>query len=159
MSVTGTPATPTVITTDQVRMFLRDRAENNILLADVQFSLDELNLALSMAVSKFNAVTPQSTFTPQSFPSHLQYVLMVGTCAFLMQSESFLQLRNQATYQDGDIAPIGVSDKVVQYQQLQASLKQEFDELVRGIKTQNNMEGAYAVLGSGYRNVARYNHS
>lgn len=138
-------------------MFLRDRADRNILLDDVQFTDDELNLATEMTVSAFNAVTPQTNFTPASFPPHLQYVLLIGTVRFLLNSESFLQARNQATVQDGDVSPIGIDDKAALYSQLAKSLKGEWDELVRGIKTQNNMEAAYNTLGSGYRNVARFN--
>ena len=159
MPVVASPASPNVVTKDQVRMFMRDRADKNILLDTVQFTDDELNLAMDMAVSAFNTVTPQSNFTPQSFPQHLKYLLLVGTVRFLLMSESFLQVRNQATVQDGDIAPIGIDDKAQLYAQLAASLKAEFDELTRGVKTQNNMEGAYNSLGSGYRNTSRFNHS
>ena len=159
MPVVASPASPNVVTKDQVRMFMRDRADKNILLDTVQFTDDELNLAMDMAVSGFNAVTPQSNFTPQTFPSHLKYLLLIGTTRFLLMSESFLQARNQATVQDGDIAPIGIDDKAQLYAQLSASLKAEWDELTRGVKTQNNMEGAYNSLGSGYRNTSRFNHS
>lgn len=159
MPVVATPTTPFIISKDQVRMFLRDRADKNILLADVQFDDKELNLATEMAVSAFNAVTPQSNLIPQTFPQHLRYVLLIGTVRFLLVSESFLQARNQATYQDGDISPIGIDDKAALYSQLAQSLKSEWDELVRGIKTQNNMEGAYTTLGSGYRNTSRFNRS
>jgi hypothetical protein len=159
MPVVGTPTTPTVVSKDQVRMFMRDYASNNILLDDVQFTDNELNLAMEMAVSAFNAVTPQSNYVPQSFPTHLRYLLLIGTARFLMMSESFMQVRNQATVQDGDIAPIGISDKAALYSQLSQQLKAEWDELTRGIKTQQNMEGAYATLGSGYRNTSRFNRS
>jgi len=156
MPVVGTPTTPVIISKDQVRMFLRDRADRNILLDDVQFAYEDLNLALEMATSAFNAVTPQSYFTPSTFPENLQYVLLIGTVRFLLMSESFLQVRNQATYQDGDIAPIGIDDKQAAYAQLAQVLKAEWDELVRGVKTQNNMEGGYNSLGSGYRYVGRF---
>lgn len=157
MPVVATPTTPTVVTRDQVRMFMRDKASNNILLDDVQFTNDELNLAIEMAVSAFNAVTPQSSFTPMSFPTHLRYVLLLGTTRFLLMSESFMQARNQATVQDGDVSPIGIDDKAALYAQLAKGIKDEWDELVRGVKTQNNMESAYNTLGSGYRNVSRFN--
>lgn len=156
MPVVGSPTTPTVVSKDQVRMFMRDRADKNILLDDVQFTDDELNLALEMAVSAFNCVTPQTMLTPSSFPTHLRYLLLLGTTRFLLMSESFMQVRNQATVQDGDIAPIGIDDKAALYSQMADQLKREWDELVRGVKTQNNMEGGYATLGSGYRNVARF---
>jgi hypothetical protein len=156
MSVVGTPATPFIITKDQVRMFLRDRADKNILLDDVQFTDDELNQATEMTVSAYNCVTPQTRHTPSSFPEHARYLLLIGTARYLLMSESFMQVRNQATYQDGDIAPIGIDDKAALYSQMAQSLKAEWDELVRGMKTQNNMESAYNTVGSGYRNVSRW---
>ena len=159
MPIVGTPTTPTVVSRDQVRMFMRDYAPKNILLDDVQFTDNELNLALEMTVSAFNTVTPQTSFTPSSFPVHLRYLLLVGTARFLLMSESFLQVRNQATVQDGDISPIGIDDKAALYSQMAAQLKGEFDELTRGVKTQNNMEASYATLGSGYVNVSRFNRS
>ena len=45
MPIVATPTTPTVVSKDQVRMFMRDYANNNILLDDVQFTDVELNLA------------------------------------------------------------------------------------------------------------------
>lgn len=156
MPVVGSPTTPFIVSKDQVRMFMRDRADKNILLDDVQFTDDELNLAMEMAVSAFNAVTPQTRHSPSSFPEHLRYVLLIGTVRFVLMSESFMQVRNQATYQDGDIAPIGIDDKAALYSQMAQGLKAEWDELVRGVKTQNNAESIYTTLGSGYRNVSRY---
>lgn len=157
MPVVGTPTTPTIVSKDQVRMFMRDRAPNNILLDDVQFTDDELNLAIEMTASAYNVVTPQTNFTPSTFAQHAQYLLLIGTVRFLLMSESFMQVRNQATVQDGDISPIGIDDKAALYSQMAQSLKAEWDELVRGVKTQNNMESAYTTLGSGYRNVTRFN--
>ena len=155
MPVTGTPVTPVIISTDQIRVFLRDKAENNILLDAVQFTQKDVDQAVSFAVDNFNAITPQTVFDPSSFPN--RYVLLLGTAKYLMLSEAFLQVRNQATYQDGDIAPIGLSDKVAAYSQLFQIIKAEWDELSRGIKTQNNLEGMYNHLGSGYRNTSRFN--
>jgi len=159
MPVVGTPTYPVPVSKDQVRMFLRDRADWNILLDEVQFSDDELNAAMEMATSMFNGLTPQSYLSPSSWPTHLKWLLLLGTCRYLMLSESFLQIRNQSTYQDGDIAPIGLDDKQAAYAQLAQLLKAEWDEQARGIKAQNNMEGAYESLSSGYRNVTRFNHS
>lgn len=156
MPIVGTPTTPVIISKDQVRMFMRDRADKNILLDDVQFTDAELNLATEMAVSAYNSVTPQTMLTPSSFPTHLRYLLLIGTTRFLLMSESFLQIRNQATVQDGDIAPIGIDDKSAAYAQLAQQLKAEVDEITRQVKTQNNMESAYDSVGSGYKNTSRF---
>jgi hypothetical protein len=155
MPAADTSTTPAIISMDHVRLFLRDRADRNILLDEVQFADEDLSLAMEMATSAFNVVTPQSYFTPPTFPENLRYVLLIGTVRFLLMSESFLQVRNQATYQDGDIAPIGIDDKQAAYAQLAQVLKGEWDELVRGVKTQNNMEGGYLSLGSGDQHAGR----
>jgi hypothetical protein len=140
-------------------MFLRDRADYNLLLDHVQFTDRELDLAVEMSVSAYNSVTPLSYLTPQSFPPQFAYVLLIGTTRFLLSSESFLQARNQASIQAGDIAPIGIDDKAQLYSQLSQTLRAEWDELVRGIKTGLNMESAYNTLGSGYAATSRFNKS
>lgn len=164
MPVVGTPvASAPVVSVADMRLWLRDVAlgvlpggQGNILLDAVQFTQDEVNFALRMAVSNYNALTPQSGHTIENFPH--EYLLLLGAARFLMVSESFHQLRNQATVQDGDIAPSGIYDKHQAYLALAQTLKAEWQELSRGIKNQNNMEGAYGFLGSGYSNVSRHRY-
>lgn len=162
MPVVATPATPSVVTQDEIRMWLRDYAlghlsggQGNIILDDVQFSPEELTFATKMAVSNFNAITPISSYLldGSNFPN--EYLLLLGTARFLMVSESFHQLRNQANAQDGDIAPTGIYDKAQAYLALAQALKAEWDELTRQMKNQFNMEAAYGFIGSGYKNVGR----
>lgn len=159
MPVVATPATPIIVSVDQIRRFMRDYPNRNILLDDVEFSQEDINQGVEMVTSNYNAITPQTSLIPVSWPKHLQYVLLLGVTAYLLKSAAILQLRNQATYQDGDIAPIGIDDKYSLYMQLAQALKGEWDELVRQIKTQNNLESAYGYLSSGYRNVSRNHHS
>jgi hypothetical protein len=159
MPVVATPATPVIVTVDQVRRFMRDYPDNNILIDDVQFSQDDVNQGVEMITSAFNAITPQTRFLPQSWPQHLQFLLLQGVTWYLLQSEVFLQIRNQATYQDGDIAPIGIDDKYSQYQQLAQVLRQSWEHTAQQVKIQNNLESMYGSISSGYRNVSRFHHS
>ena len=163
MPVIATPTTPYILTADQVRMWLRDYAQGhlpggqgNLLLDSAQFTPDEFNFAITMAVSAFNAMTPISSFQPENFPN--LYLLLLGTARFLMTSEAFHQLRNQATVQDGDIAPTGIYDKQQAYIALGQVLQAEWNDLARNMKNQQNMEAAYGVLQSGYRNVSRHRY-
>lgn len=139
------------LTLGQVTRFLRDHPSYNILLDDVQFSEEEVNDAIYFAIQQYNAMTPITTLTEDNFPN--DWVLLMGTCAHLMRSEAFLQLRNQVTYSDGDIAPIGLDDKFAAYTGLRDSLATEFKEAARAIKTQRNMEQGYGSLRSGYARV------
>lgn len=159
MPVVATPATPIIVTVDQVRRFMRDYPDKNILLDDVEFTQEDVNQGVEMVTSKYNALPPQTNLNPQSWPSNLQYVLLLGVAAYLIKSCSFLQLRNQATYQDGDIAPIGIDDKYPLYVQFFQTLDNEWMSLVTRIKAQNNLESAYGCLSSGYRNTSRFHHS
>jgi hypothetical protein len=151
MPVTGTPTTPIIVSVDQVRMFMQDKAENNILLDDVQFNQDQVNFAVEMATEEYNAMTPVSYETPSTFPN--KYLLLLSASKFLMMSTTFLQIRNQATVQDGDVTNIGIDDKQAAYAQLYNVIRGEWMEIARNIKNQRNMEGAYDTLGSGYRTI------
>lgn len=143
-------------------MFLRDYTlghlsggQGNLLLDDVQFGRDELTFAVKMAVSAFNGMTPVSSFLADGSDFPNEYMLLLGTARFLMMSESFHQLRNQISVQDGDIAPTGIYEKSQAYTQLAQALRAEWHEMARNIKNQQNMEGGYGTLGSGYRYVGR----
>ncbi len=162
MPVVGTPTTPAIITETQIRMFLRDYAlghlpggQGNILLDDVQFTPEELTFALKMAVSAYNGLTPATSYLTDgsNFPN--EYLLLLGTARFLMMSEAFHQLRNQVSVQDGDIAPSGIYEKSQAYTALAQALRAEWQPMARDIKNQQNMEGGYGTIGSGYRYVGR----
>ncbi len=162
MPVVGTPITTPLLTLDEIREFLRDVAGQikntgviNILLDGPEFSDDNIESSIKFTTARYNAITPISRVHPTSLNV---WLLLVGCCAHLMKSEAFRQLRNQVTVQDGDVAPIGVDDKVALYNQMAALCDDEFKSLARGIKTQLNMESCYGSLGSGYRSVSRFHH-
>ena len=159
MPVVATPATPIIVTADQIRRFMRDFPDKNILLDAVEFSQDDVNQGVEVVTSRYNVVTPISSISPQSWPANAKYLLLLGVATYLIKSCTFLQLRNQATYQDGDIQPIGIDDKYPMYMQLWQTLDQEWLQLTKEYKTQLNLEKAYGSLSSGYRNVSRFHHS
>jgi hypothetical protein len=97
-------------------------------------------------------MTPFTSLPVDSIPRTL---LFYGAVGHLLWSESFRQMRNQATVQDGDVAPIGIDDKASAYTQASQLLWAKFDELCRGIKTQRNMESMYGGISSGYLNTSR----
>jgi len=152
--------TPARLSVEDIRWFLRDFAGQvpgtgvtNILLDGVEFSDDDLRRAKRFTVSRWNAMVPQTTDNENSIP---EWLLMVGTCELLMQSEAFRQNRNALTYSDGNIAPVGLDDKMQQYMALSQALRAEFEEKAKMVKVSNNLESAYSSLGSGYRISTRY---
>lgn len=159
MPITATPAAPRILSRDDIRLFMRDVAgqisntgQENILLDNVEFNDDDIERAIRFTVSKYNAITPITLVTAGGIN---EYVLINGVVCWLLKSEAIRQLRNQATAQQGDVAPIGIDDKTQLYQALAKIFCDEFDIMARAIKTQKNMEAAYGGLGSGYASAAR----
>lgn len=143
----------TPLTREDLRIFLRDFAGNNILLGDIQFTGDELTRAIQFAVDEWNVFAPMTNVGIENIP---RSILILGAAAWLMQSESFLQLRNQATYQDGDVQNIGVDDKHQLYFALAQQLKAEWKDTARRYKQMQNQESCYGSLSSGYRYTGRF---
>ena len=139
------------LTTDDIRWFLRDSPEHNILLPDdVEFSDDDINRAIRFAVAKYNAMTPQTNVTAGYLNP---YILLCGVCAILLRSEGVRQNRNEMRSQDGNISNVNLDEKQAQYAQWADIMQREFDHHARQTKTQNNMEACYSSFGSGYRLV------
>ncbi len=158
MPIVATPTAAVVVTPDQVRRFMRDYPDKNILLEDVEFTQEEVNQAVDMVTSMWNATPPILNFiTPTTWPQGTEFLLLLGVAWYLIVSGTFTQLRNQATYQDGDVAPIGIDDKFPLYQSFGQQLKADWDMKVQQVKISLNLQGAYGHLSSGYRWVARYN--
>jgi len=163
MPVTATPTTPLTVTLDDVRGFLRDVAGQvpgtgvtNIMFDLPEFSDTDIRRATKFTVARFNVMTPPSSDAEDNINV---WLLLIGVSEFLVMSEAFRQTRNQVTYQDGDIQPIGLDDKQAQYLALAQVLKAEFEEKAKNFKISRNMESCYGSLGSGYRNVSRFFHS
>lgn len=163
MPVTATPTTTLVITQDDIRGFIRDIAGQipntgsyNIMFDLPEFSDAEMQRAIKFTTARFNVMTPPSNDAADNINA---WIMLIGCAEFLMMSEAFRQTRNQVTYQDGDIQPIGIDDKQQQYLTLAQLCKQEFEEKAKNYKISRNMEACYGSLGSGYRNVSRFFHS
>ncbi len=139
---------------EQVRMFLRDvpgkipgSGSENILLDDVEFSDPELDFAKELAVSRFNSANPPiRAHAAEAIPID---ILLLGVSGFLMNAESFRQLRNQVSASDGEV-PLGIDDKHAAYVQLRKFLLDEYDTRVTAYKVQKNMSACWGSVNSGY---------
>lgn len=153
------PQTSEPLTTDIIRMFLRDTVEQNSLTDDIEFSKEDIDNAMRLAVAKWNAIPPISNLTD---PSQLNaYILLCGVCGLLLKSEGLRQNRNQLTVQDGNIAPVGLDDKEDQYYKWARHFQEEFMMFATKFKIQQNMEsilGNCNGLSSGYAWIGRYTY-
>lgn len=147
MAIVLTPVSPTVINSDDVRTFMRDFAQNNVLLDTVQFGHEEIQKAIGYVINEWNIIPPLSSDEEETIP---KAVLVLGAAAWLSMSEAMLQIRNQATYEDGNVN-IGVDDKYALYLQNSRALKEEWKNAAQEYKKARNMANGFGTLGSGYR--------
>jgi hypothetical protein len=126
-----------ILTPDDIRMFMRDYPNMNVLLADREFSDSEIERAFTMAISQGNIVGRPTSYTTTTFPN--AYVLQLGVVAYLLRMESFRQLRNQSQFQDGNIQGVGIDTKQSDYLQQSAQLNSEFQSMLGQIKINENM--------------------
>ena len=159
MPVIGLPVTSSIPRRDAIRRFMRDYPGDvpntgviNILLDSVEFSDDDVDAAIGLALAWYNATTPITNLPQDGVP---EVVLLYGAAAHLLTSEGMRQLRNQATTQDGNVQPIGIDDKQALYQQWAGWMREEFKTAVRQIKTERNMRAAWGGLSSGYLSTTR----
>lgn len=155
------PASPRLLSRDDVRRFMRDFAGTivpdtgivNILLDGVEYSNDDIEAGIEMTTNLFNITTPMiGIFQSNVIPKVL---LLWGVASHLMSSEAVRQLRNQVSVQDGDIAPIGADDKSQPYLSAAEMFRQRFDAAVKAYKIQLNMSAAFGGMSSGYINTSR----
>ena len=153
MTVQGTPV-PSTLTTSDIRQFLRDYAGNNNLLANVEFSDSDIERAVSFVLSEYDILPPPIGAIAEDTIN--RSILLRGVCAYLLRSESFLQLRNQATFQAEGLPRIGVDDKTGLYQGLADQLNAEWRAAATGVKQRQNMEDGFNHISSEYRNIGKY---
>lgn len=140
---------------DYTRMLMRDRGEKNFLLNYVaQFSKDEILRAAELAAMKYGVMTPPSLvgINWQQIPD---YLAILGAVMYLLSSEAFLQLRNQASMSTDDMEMVGIDDKWAQYLQLKSDVANEWEGLAKSYKISQNAEQFYGSIPSGYRNIGR----
>lgn len=164
MPVIATPTNTRLVSREEIRRWLRDYPGGgqgvavpgtgvlNVLLEGVEFSDDDIDAGLQGAVDRYNVMTPMTNLGTDTIP---RFLLFYGTVAYLLTSEALRQLRNQATVQAADVAPVGVHDKHPLYLRAAEFLYGQFDTFCRQVKTQRNMESFYGGMGSGYSNVSR----
>ena len=144
------------LTTDEIRMFLQDTAEDNILHDDIIFPEDEIQLAIKLTTSKYNGTTPITNYTATQIP---EFIMLYGVCGFLLKSEGIRQMNNQMNTQDGNIASAGLDEKESIYYRWATHFQNEFKQAVKEYKIQKNMESLLDScngFGSGYRYIGRY---
>ena len=152
------PADASPLTSGDIRLFMRDQPEYNILLDDIEFEDSDILRAMRLTVAKWNALTPVTNLT--SWEQLNEWVLLCGVCCILLKSEGLRQKRNQLQTQDGNIAPVGLDEKEAIYLKWAMVFCEEFERLAKTAKIQQNMESLLnnnnSCLRSGYYYIGRW---
>jgi hypothetical protein len=128
-----------------VRIWLRDNDPNaNLLLADYEFSPEEIRTAMTLAVDYWNEQPPNiGCYDYHKFPWRLN--LLKGTAANLLFIAAHRFRRNALKYNAGGLA-VGDQDKYREYDEAGARLWEEFKAWVAQMKRAINIEHGFAVI-------------
>jgi hypothetical protein len=135
-----------LITSDDVRFFLMDRsASDNFLLDDLEFTDEEINNSMVLAVDKYNATPPMvDMYTSENFP--FRYEMLLGASSILMKIKAINMTRNNLNYQSSDGTAINDLDKRNEYHSISQALDAEYMDRIRRIKVSRNAEQCYGYV-------------
>jgi hypothetical protein len=134
-----------VLSTEKVREFISDYAENNLLLDKQEFTDTFIELSMELAVSEYNSMSPRSYFTEETFPS--KSLLMLGTLWQMYTGKAALMARNHLSYSDGGLQ-IPIEEKFELYRNLADSYANQFQTTAARLKASMNMENGWGEVRS-----------
>lgn len=136
-----------ILTPEEVREFIKDKVEANHLLDGVEFDNTRIELAMEVAMGKYNMMIPISDANIYTFPNKI--ILLYGTVGALFEGQMALLARNTMNYSDGGLQ-IPVEERSQLYQSLSVSYNQAFETMGKSVKLQRNMESGWGIVSSDY---------
>lgn len=133
---------------NDIKIFLRDGAEVNMLLEGVETSPLMIEWAIDQTVEEYNLHPPHiGDVIFATYPSVA--LLRMGTIINVLMSAGLLQTRNQLTYNDGGIS-VSIFNKTGLYQSWIRLFRERYDQQLLRIKRAKNAENAYGGVHSEY---------
>jgi hypothetical protein len=138
-----------ILTTEEVRMFLMDRAELNPLILGIRFTPEMLEQATINTVDYYNLMPPPigQMYTVETFP--YRSLLLLGTSGYILRSASINEAANQLSYA-ADGVQVNDKDKAQIFASLGNDLWNEFKELAKNIRINHNIAQVYGTKHSEY---------
>jgi len=121
---------------ETVRIYMRDNTKQNTLLNDLEYTEDEIKLAIDLVLSEFNSYPPTTTLTKDTIPL---YIILPGIASKLLTSVSVSKLRNQLNYNDGG-DHVMIDDTGPQYKQLADAFFDEYKKYMINYKSALNID-------------------
>jgi|APCry1669190119_1035276.scaffolds.fasta_scaffold00190_14 hypothetical protein len=138
-----------LITPEEIRLFMMDRAELNPLLLGIRWTQEMINQAMINTVDYFNLMLPPIGvyYTIEKFP--FRGLLLLGTSGYLLRSAAINEAGNQFSYA-ADGVQINDKDKAQIFLELGNQLWTEFKELAQNIRISQNIAQVYGTKNSEY---------
>ena len=134
-----------MIDIDKIKEYIQDSADKNILLDYTeQFEEELVEMIIPMVYEEAKILYPAIASKPKTLPD---IVMMYGVISKLMESESFLQLRNEVQYSDSN-ANVNLSSKSDRYQQKAEIMQRQHLRLLEGLATASFMNNAWGSVHS-----------
>ena len=133
---------------DMVKEYIKDKPELNLLYDNLeQFGEDLTDIIIPMTYSEAAILAPSVALDKNKVPD---VIILHGVIARLLESESFLELRNQVQYQDNNMSSMPLSAKQQQYTQLSQMMRQYFTQLLNAYSTASfyNTAWGYSISNS-----------
>jgi hypothetical protein len=133
----------------ELRLFLRDYAQENELLDTIDFDGAELAAAMTMPIRFWNESLPPlpKTYNSQTFP--WRYHWLIAICAHLYSIAGEHYRRNDLAYNAGGMS-IADKNKHSMYEQKAAQMMDEWRMFVKTKKVSLNLDRGYGGFDSMY---------
>lgn len=139
----------TIITPDEIRIFMQDKPEMNPLLAGVRFDDKMIDRACVNVIDAFNTMLPPNgaSYTVENFP--YRYLLLMGVTGYLLKGAAINEASNNFTYAvDG--VQINDKDKAQIFSSLGKEFWDEFKQTAKDIKIAQNVGSCFGTTYSEY---------
>lgn len=133
------------LSAEEVREFISDYPERNLLLDEQEFSNTFIELCMDLGVSEYNVISPRTGYDRSNFPS--KSLLLLGTLWQMYLGRSAMMARNNLTYTDGGLQ-IPVEEKYELYKNLSDNFRAQFMEAAMRLKVSINMEAGWGEVRS-----------
>ena len=144
-----------ILTPDEIRTYIQDQAATNYLLAAEEFSDIEYALAIELAVSEWNMLSPMSSDTVYTLDFRFKSLFMNGALGKLYLGAATKRARNQMEYTDGGLT-VNVEERADIYLSLANMYISSFRDTAKQAKININMESGYSHVSSDYNSFPTF---
>jgi len=135
-----------MVDVELIKEYIKDKPELNILYDNIEQFSDELtDIIIPMTYTEAKVLAPSVVNSSKGIPD---VIILHGVIARLLESESFLELRNQLQYQDNNMSSVPLSSKQGQYSQLSNMMRTYFRELLNAYATSSFLNTAWGGVPS-----------